>query len=123
MLQIASGGFHTLVLTANNQIYGFGKLTKGQFASKWTKGQTKYASQPTLVNLPSGIELSKVYAGSLFSVLEVTHPNQPAEADANAEEGGADVGGDVGGDAVGAEEAKEEVTGEQNADQQMDEVQ
>ena len=29
VLQIASGGFHTLALTANNQIYGFGKSTKG----------------------------------------------------------------------------------------------
>ena len=75
MLQIASGGFHTLALTANNQIYGFGKSTKGQFASKWTKGQPKFTSQPTLINLPNDIELSKVYAGSLFTLLEVTNPN------------------------------------------------
>ena len=29
IIQIASGGFHTLALTDKNRTYGFGKLTKG----------------------------------------------------------------------------------------------
>ena len=29
VIQIASGGFHTLALTDNNQLYGFGKFSKG----------------------------------------------------------------------------------------------
>ena len=36
--QISSGGYHTLVLTASNQVYGFGKLSHGQLGKKWTKG-------------------------------------------------------------------------------------
>ena len=38
VLQIASGGFHTLALTASNQVYGFGKLSKGQFGTRWSAG-------------------------------------------------------------------------------------
>lgn len=29
VIQISSGGYHTLALTAGNQLYGFGKLNKG----------------------------------------------------------------------------------------------
>lgn len=71
MIQISSGGFHTLAVTSKNQVYGFGKLSKGQFASKWTKGQEKFAKKPQKVQLPEGQEVSKVYAGSLYSMLEV----------------------------------------------------
>lgn len=29
VIQISSGGYHTLALSASNQVYGFGKLNKG----------------------------------------------------------------------------------------------
>ena len=35
VIQIASGGYHTLAITNNNKVYGFGKRTKGQFASRF----------------------------------------------------------------------------------------
>ena len=38
ILQIASGGFHTMALTDKNRTYGFGKVTKGQFAMPWSRG-------------------------------------------------------------------------------------
>ena len=37
ILQIASGGFHTMALTDKNRTYGFGKVTKGQFAMPWSR--------------------------------------------------------------------------------------
>ena len=37
VIQIASGGFHTMALTEENKLYAFGKLSKGQFAQEWAK--------------------------------------------------------------------------------------
>lgn len=63
-----------MAVTANDQVYGFGKLSKGQFGAPWSKGQTKFAAKPTRVPIPEGVEPSKVYTGSLFTMLEVTEP-------------------------------------------------
>ena len=77
VIQISSGGYHTLALTASNQVYGFGKLNKGQFATKWQRGQPKFAKTPQKIELPKDIELSKIYAGSLYTMLEVVkNPTQ-----------------------------------------------
>ena len=57
-----------------------------------------------------------MYAGSLFTLLEVTHPNEPAEVEAVA-------GGDVAvGEACMDEEVKEDLTCANNDDQQMADV-
>lgn len=74
VLQIASGGFHTLALTASNKVYGFGKLTKGQLGTSWSAGEPKFSAKPVRVAIDENLELSKVYAGSLFTILEVTEP-------------------------------------------------
>lgn len=56
ILQIASGGFHTMALTDKNRTYGFGKVTKGQFAMPWSRSQPKFFSKPTLMNIPAELE-------------------------------------------------------------------
>ena len=76
VLQIASGGYHTLAITQNDMLYGFGKLSKGQFGTVWTAGKPKFAAKPERIQIPEGLEPSKVYAGSLFSMLEVTDPTK-----------------------------------------------
>ena len=75
VVQIASGGYHTLALTANNECYGFGKQSKGQMGMPWKRGTQKGTADP--VRVPIGgseadkPELSKVYAGSLFAMMEI----------------------------------------------------
>lgn len=82
VIQISSGGYHTLAITTGNQLFGFGKKTKGQFGSRWKKGQSKGVSVPTLIQIEGEPELSKVYAGSLFTMLEITE-TKDAVMDAN----------------------------------------
>ena len=86
VIQIASGGYHTLALTDTNQIYGFGKFSKGQFALDWKKGNEKAKTVPTLIPFPEGHELSKVYAGSLFTMLEITQPVANSQSTTASEE-------------------------------------
>ena len=85
VIQLASGGYHTLAMTENDELYGFGKLTKAQLASRWEKGQPKIATKPVKVNLPANLSLNKVYAGSLFTMLEVDD-SEPTPAAAPAQE-------------------------------------
>ena len=50
----------------------------------WTRGQTKFVSKPTPLNIPTELEQSKIYGGSLFTMLEVTDPKEE-EAPADGE--------------------------------------
>lgn len=61
-----------MAVVANDQVYGFGKLSKGQFGTPWSAGQPKFVAKPTRIPIPEGVEPSKVYTGSLFTMLEVT---------------------------------------------------
>jgi len=78
-VQIASGGYHTLAVTDSNQVFGFGKLSKGQLASNWRRGECKFAQTPTKIAFDPHLELSKVYAGSLFSIMEVAGETKQTE--------------------------------------------
>ena len=76
---ITSGGYHTLVLTDANRVYGFGKRTKGQLGSKWTKGSPKFVTAPERVPLPEDLTVDGIFAGSLFSMAMVSEPAQPGD--------------------------------------------
>ena len=48
----------------------------------WTKGQKKFVAKPTPLNIPVELEQSKIYGGSLFTMLEVTDSKDEGEAPA-----------------------------------------
>ena len=51
----------------------------------WTKGQKKFVAKPTPLNIPAELEQSKIYGGSLFTMLEVTDSKDEGEALADGE--------------------------------------
>ena len=53
VLQISSGGYHTLALTANNKVYAWGKMSHGQLGKRWTKSMEKFVKIPILVEMPT----------------------------------------------------------------------
>ena len=72
VIQIASGGYHTLALTSDSQVFGFGKLTKGQLGFKWTKDTPKFSKVPIRVPIDTqNRKIEEIYCGSLFSMAKV----------------------------------------------------
>jgi len=66
--QIASGGYHTLALTADKQVYGFGKHSRGQLGFKSAKASIKSSQKPVKVPLDDNLKVSEIYCGSLYSM-------------------------------------------------------
>ena len=80
IVQIESGGFHTLALSDDGDIYAFGKITKGQHGQRWQKGQSKIASKPVKIpGIPKEkhLRVTDISCGSLFAAARVEHdPSQ-----------------------------------------------
>jgi alpha-tubulin suppressor-like RCC1 family protein len=53
-VQIAAGGYHSLVLTSSGQVFAFGDNDYGELASAANNGMTTANSSPALVKLPAG---------------------------------------------------------------------
>lgn len=64
--KIVSGGFHSLALTDDNKLFGFGKCSKGQLGFPYKRGMTKAQLVPKQINLPGHVE--DIQCGSLFSM-------------------------------------------------------
>ena len=68
VVQISSGGYHTLALTGTNKVYAWGKMNHGQLGRKWTKSMEKFVKIPIPVDMPTKSKVKKVAAGSLYSM-------------------------------------------------------
>ncbi len=53
-VQIAAGGYHSLVLTASGQVFAFGDNNFGELASAANNGSTTANPSPALVKMPAG---------------------------------------------------------------------
>ncbi len=64
-VQIAAGGYHSLVLTASGQVFAFGDNDFGELASAANNGSTTANPSPALVKMPAGAAgpVARVAAG------------------------------------------------------------
>jgi alpha-tubulin suppressor-like RCC1 family protein len=75
VVEVAAGGFHALALTESGKVYGWGKKSKAQLGTKHRKGDIKFNTKPTPINLASQASVSKLYCGGLFSLAQVATLN------------------------------------------------
>lgn len=73
--QLASGAFHSIILTSNQEIYGFGQSNKGQLAGGVSNISVKKYLEPVKIvdntQLGEGKQIRDLYCGSLFSMATV----------------------------------------------------
>jgi len=63
VLRVAAGLYHTLVLTENNGLFGFGRNSHGQL------GDQKHGNQIRPISIPGDEEVEDVYCGMFHSVI------------------------------------------------------
>jgi alpha-tubulin suppressor-like RCC1 family protein len=75
-VQIAAGGYHSLVLTSSGQVYAFGDNDYGELASAANNGMTTPNPSPALVKLPAGAGLAAHVAAGFDDSLVLTTAGQ-----------------------------------------------
>jgi alpha-tubulin suppressor-like RCC1 family protein len=70
VIQISSGAYHTVALTEDNRLFGWGKASRGQLGYKYKKGEnTNHMKKPTEIELEDPERyIRNVICGSLYTL-------------------------------------------------------
>jgi len=78
---LVSGAFHSLFLTSNQEVYGFGRSNKGQLAGGISNISVKKYLEPVKIidssQFGEGKQIRDLYCGSLFSMATICDAKVP----------------------------------------------